>query len=205
MLPRRIEELLDDTPERWCCQDVFIPRHECCSRRRTADRPLGGHGVEGWLVAAGRGGASGRDDGAAFPRRLSRKNALRRPPLSNGENSYLKRTPVHSSPAGLCLPPTSIVSPLFSDSLIFIFLSGPTTARASLEALVHRRVAAAYTDWLIAENGIASHHAASRSGIRLLLLLILAIAASGRFPPLPGPRSRRTGTSKGPSPEGWPI
>ena len=90
MLPRRIEELLDDIPERWCCQDVFIPRHECCSRRRTAHRPLGGHGVEGWLVAARRGGASGRDDGAAFPRRLSRKNYVRRSPLSNGENSYLK-------------------------------------------------------------------------------------------------------------------
>ena len=74
-----------------------------------------------------------------------------------------------------------------------------------LSAMVHRRVATAYTDWLIAANGIASHHAASRSGIRLLLLLILAVAASGRFPPLPGPRSRRTGTSKGPSPEGWPI
>ena len=109
----------------------FIPRHEFCTRRRTAHRPLGGHGVEGWLVAAGRGGASGREDGAAFPRRLSRKHYVRRPTQSSGENSSLKRTPVHSSPAGLCLPPTSIVSPLFYDSLVFIF-SERTNDRTSI-------------------------------------------------------------------------
>ena len=44
-------------------------------------------------------------------------------------------------------------SPLFSDSISYICLSGPTAARASLEALVHRRVATAYTHWLIAANG----------------------------------------------------
>ena len=36
------------------------------------------------------GGASGRGEGAAFPRRLRRKNYVRRSPLSKGENSYLK-------------------------------------------------------------------------------------------------------------------
>ena len=66
MLPRRIEELLDDIPERWYCQDVFIPRHECCSRRRTAHRPLGGRGIEGWLVAAGWWGVQAA--GAKAPR-----------------------------------------------------------------------------------------------------------------------------------------
>ena len=45
--------------------------------------------------------------------------------------------------------------------------------------MVHRRVAAAYTDWLIAANGIASDLAASRSGI-LLLLLLLLILQGGR-------------------------
>ena len=34
-------------------------------------------------------------------------------------------------------------------------------------------MAAAYTDWLIAANGIALHLAANCSGIRLLLLLLL--------------------------------
>ena len=76
-----------------------------------------------------------------------------------------------------------------------------------LSAMVHRRVAAAYTDWLIAANGIASHHAASRSGIRLLLLLILAGAANGRFPLLLRPRRalEEHPDCAGPSPEGWPI
>ena len=36
-------------------------------------------------------------------------------------------------------------------------------------------MAAAYTDWLIAANGIASHLAANCSGIRLLLLLLLLL------------------------------
>ena len=76
-----------------------------------------------------------------------------------------------------------------------------------LSAMVHRRVAAAYTDWLIAANGIASHHAASRSGIRLLLLLILAGAANGRFPLLLRPRRalEEHPDCAGPSPGGWPI
>ena len=60
------------------------------------------------------------------------------------------------------------------------FLSGPSAARASLEALVHRRVATAYTDWLIAANGIASDLATSRSGILLLLLLLLLILQGSR-------------------------
>ena len=38
----------------------------------------------------GGGGASGGGEGAAFPKRLRRKNYVRRSPLSNGENSYLK-------------------------------------------------------------------------------------------------------------------
>ena len=45
--------------------------------------------------------ADAQDDGAAFPKRLIRKNYVRRYRLSSGENSCLKRTPVHSSPAGL--------------------------------------------------------------------------------------------------------
>ena len=67
MPPRRTEELLDDTPERWYCQDVFTPRHECCSRRRTAHRPLGSHGVEGWLIAARRGGGALNSSVAPHP------------------------------------------------------------------------------------------------------------------------------------------
>ena len=41
-------------------------------------------------------------------------------------------------------------------------------------------MAAAYTDWLIAANGIASHLAANCSGIRLLLLLLLLILQGSR-------------------------
>ena len=40
-------------------------------------------------------------------------------------------------------------------------------------------MAAAYTDWLIAANGIASHLAANCSGIRLLLLLLLLLILQG--------------------------
>ena len=39
-------------------------------------------------------------------------------------------------------------------------------------------MAAAYTDWLIAANGIASDLATSRSGILLLLLLLLILQGS---------------------------
>ena len=49
-----------------------------------------------------------------------------------------------------------------------------------LSAMVHRRVAAAYTDWLIAANGIASDLATSRSGILLLVLLLLLILQGSR-------------------------
>ena len=42
--------------------------------------------------------------------------------------------------------------PLF----FFILRSGQTIARASIETLPHKRVAAAYIHWLIAANGIAS-------------------------------------------------
>ena len=52
---------------------------------------------------------------------------------------------------------------------------------------MHRRVAAAYTDWLIAANGIASHLAASCSGIRLLLLLLLLQSPLADEPPAFGP------------------
>ena len=107
----------------------------------TSAAPDGALPTDPWEAMASRAGlspqagevqpADAQDDGAAFPRRLSRKNYVRRSPLSNGENSYLKRTPVHSSPAGLCLPPTSIVSPLFSDSLVFIF-SKRTNDRTSI-------------------------------------------------------------------------
>ena len=41
-------------------------------------------------------------------------------------------------------------------------------------------MAAAYTDWLIAANGIASDLATSRSGILLLLLLLLLILQGSR-------------------------
>jgi len=41
-------------------------------------------------------------------------------------------------------------------------------------------VAAAYTDWLIAANGIASDLATSRSGILLLVLLLLLILQGSR-------------------------
>ena len=40
-------------------------------------------------------------------------------------------------------------------------------------------MAAAYTDWLIAANGIASDLATSRSGILLLLLLLLLLILQG--------------------------
>ena len=78
---------------------------------RTNAAPDGALPTDPWEAMASRAGlspqagevqvADAQDDGAAFPRRLSRKHYVRRPPLSNGENSYLKRTPVHSSPAGL--------------------------------------------------------------------------------------------------------
>ena len=55
--------------------------------------------------------------------------------------------------------------------------SGQTIPRASIETLLHQRVAAAYIYWLIAANGIASHLAASRVGMRLLLLLLLLALA----------------------------
>ena len=41
-------------------------------------------------------------------------------------------------------------------------------------------MAAAYTDWLIAANGIASDLATSRSGILLLVLLLLLILQGSR-------------------------
>ena len=41
-------------------------------------------------------------------------------------------------------------------------------------------MAAAYTDWLIAANGIASDRATSRSGILLLELLLLLILQGSR-------------------------
>ena len=50
---------------------------------------------------------------------------------------------------GVCLLARSF--PLF-----FILRSGQTIARASIETLPHKRVAAAYMHWLIAANGIAS-------------------------------------------------
>ena len=40
-------------------------------------------------------------------------------------------------------------------------------------------MATAYTDWLIAANGIASHLAANCSGIRLLQLLLLLLILQG--------------------------
>ena len=41
-------------------------------------------------------------------------------------------------------------------------------------------MAAAYTDWLIAANGIASDLARSRSGILLLLLMMMMILQGSR-------------------------
>ena len=71
---------------------------------------------------------------------------------------------------GAAPPPTvsSLVSPPIACSLVvcicflarflcfFILRSGQTIARASIETLPHKRVAAAYIHWLIAANGIAS-------------------------------------------------
>ena len=68
----------------------------------------------------------------------------------------------------------------------FILRSGQTIARASIETLLHQRVAAAYIHWLIAANGIASHLATSCAGIRLLLLLLALARAVTDITPVLG-------------------
>jgi len=64
--------------------------------------------------------------------------------------------------------------------------SGQTIPRASIETLLHQRVAAAYIHWLIAANGIASHLATSCAGIRLLLLLLALARAVTDITPVLG-------------------
>ena len=83
--------------------------------------------------------------------------------------------------------------------------SGQTIPRASIETLLHQRVAAAYIHWLIAANGIASHLATSRAGMPLLLLLLALARAVTDVTPVLGRADVTDVTPVHKMAKGWPI
>ena len=105
---------------------------------------------------------------------LQNKTTTREPPrnMTNDlRHDRPKRKTSKGNPCTGAAPPPTVSSPvsppiacslvmcvcLLAGSLCFFVLrSGQTIARASIETLPHKRVAAAYMHWLIAANGIAS-------------------------------------------------
>ena len=113
---------------------------------------------------------------------------------------------MHSSPAGLCLPPTSIVSPLFSDSLVFIFskrtndrtsITGSTGASPSGSGL-HRLAYRRKRNRLTPRSELLWDTAAAAATAP-------AVAACGRTPCFWPCRALPPAYLRKPRPRGWPI